>query len=227
MKRIVIVPARGGSKRLPDKNILLLNNKPLIYHTFDIIVDYFELIILSTDSEVIFNLCKEYPSKKVIPKMRPLYLATDSATVLCTVEYIFENLDMIFDQIWLCLPTCPLRSKEDVVNVQNLLTNDVDSVVSITDFDFPPTLGLNMDMKGIITENNIHKPFATGNTRSQDHNIIYRPNGAFYGSWWKSFNKNRNFFKGKVKGYYMSRVRSIDIDTATDLKIAEALIRGE
>lgn len=51
MKRIVIVPARGGSKRLPDKNILLLNNKPLIYHTFDIIVDYFELIILSTDSK--------------------------------------------------------------------------------------------------------------------------------------------------------------------------------
>lgn len=119
-----------------------------------------------------------------------------------------------------------IKNKKNVEEAQNLLTKDLDSVISITDFEFPPTLGLIKDDNNIITENNPQMPFANNNTRSQDHNIIYRPNGALYGSWWKSFGKNKNFFKGKVKGYYMPRERSVDIDNEIDLKWAQFLLNN-
>ena len=143
MKKMVIVPARGGSKRLPGKNIKLLNGKPLIYHTLDVVVDIFDIIILSTDDLQILNIGKQH-SKKIIPLLRPKELATDTSKVLETVNYLFDNYNKC-DQIWLCLPTCPLREKKDIIDAINLLTIDIDGVVSITDYEFPPSLGLKKD----------------------------------------------------------------------------------
>jgi len=225
MNTLCIVPARGGSKRLPGKNIKDLCGKPLINHTIDVVTKCFSTVIVSTDSDEILE--KIYLYDNVIPMLRPSFLASDTSKVLQTVEWIFDNSKNKFEQIWLCLPTCPLRTEKDVKNAQKLLDKNTDSVVSITDFEFPPTLGLEKDDLNIITENNKEKPFANNNTRSQDHKIIYRPNGAIYGSWCKSFNKYRNFFKGMVKGYYMSREKSVDIDNLIDLKLAKLIIEGD
>jgi CMP-N-acetylneuraminic acid synthetase len=68
-------------------------------------------------------------------------------------------------------------------------------------------------------------PLVTGNTRSQDHKPIFRPNGAFYISWWNKLQKNENYFKGKVKGHAMPREHSVDIDNQTDLLYAEILLK--
>lgn len=225
MKNLCIIPARGGSKRFPNKNITNLNGKPLIKHTIDTVIDLFDTIIVSTDSDSILQVVSFY--ENIIPIVRPDFLATDTSKVLQTVEWHFNKFpNGEFDQIWLCLPTCPLRSKEDVINSQKLLTKNVDSVISITDFEFPPTLSLIKNDNNFIFENNPDKPFSNGNTRSQDHKPIFRPNGAIYGSWWKSFAMFKNFFKGIVKGYYMPRERSVDIDNKIDLQLAELILKN-
>ena len=229
MKTLGIIPARGGSKRFPSKNIAIINGKPLIFHTIDAVIGLFDKVIFTSDSDNIIQVVKneyenysnENKSEFEINK-RPAKLATDTSKVIDTVIY-YQEKNPEYEQIWLFLPTCPLRNKNDVINAKKLLTKDVDSVISITEYEFPPSLGLVRGAGGFITSYDYSDPWGNGNTRSQDHPTIHRPNGAVYGTWKKSFVKNKNFYKGKVKSYFMPRSRSADIDTKTDFEIAKAL----
>ena len=217
MKRLCIIPARGGSKRLPGKNFKLLGDKSLIYRAY-LSALHFDHTIISTDC----------PDKIDFPVMADGvdfgFKHSDTSKAIECVRWYFDLYGQDYDQIWLCLPTCPLRTRVDVQMAQALLTPDIDGVVSITDYEFPPTLGLQKECGDLIHDWLADKPYQNDNTRSQNHPKIYRPNGAVYGMWTKSFEKSRNFFKGKIRGYYMPRERSIDIDTELDLKIAEALL---
>jgi len=231
MKTVAIIPARGGSKRFPSKNIAELDGKPLIYHTVEAALGQYDKIIVTSDSDNILEIVQnEYADYSSMHKSifeisrRPVELASDTSKVIDTVVY-YQEKNAEYDQIWLLLPTCPLRTKKDIINAQQLLTDDVDSIISITEYEFPPSLGLVKGAGGYITSYDWTDPWARGDTRSQDHPVIYRPNGAIYGSWMKSFIKNRNFYKGKVKGYYMPRERSVDIDKRLDLELARVVIR--
>lgn len=225
MKRLCIIPARGGSKRLPGKNIEYIAGNPLIVYTTDAITDLFDMTIVSSDSvEILRHTGCACDYNNVMCLKRPKHLATDDSKVIDTVRHYFNDMGRDYDQIWLALPTCPLRTKDDVKQAQKLLTKDIDGIVSITDYEFPPTLGLSQTDRGFIYDWFDKEPYQNDNTRSQDHPKVYRPNGALYGMWCKSFAKYRNFFTGKIKGYYMPRERSIDIDTELDLKIAEVLL---
>ncbi len=223
MKRLAIIPARGGSKRFPGKNIALLNGTPLIHYTIKACAGSFDRVVFTSDSDTVLECAAPFSDVITIDK-RPEELSSDTSKVIDTVVYYSEREGEGFDQIWLCLPTCPLRCKNDIVNAQELLDNETDSVVSITDFDFPPNLGLMYGDGNYLTGYDRSQPLATGNTRSQDQPRVYRPNGAVFGSWSKSFRKHKNFYRGRVKGYYMPRERSIDIDTELDLKIAEVIM---
>lgn len=226
MKRLVIVPARGGSKRLPGKNTHELDGKPLIFHTLDTMAGQFEKIVFTSDDITMVHMVREeYGDQDVQAHIRPDRLATDESKVIDTVMYyadLDENDD--FDQIWLCLPTCPLRVREDIANAQGLLDIDTDSVISVTDYEFPPSLGLLEGAGGFLVGYDYRHPFAAGNSRSQDQARVLRPNGAIYGSWRSSLKEHRNFYRGKVKGSYMPRERSVDIDTRIDFMLAEAII---
>lgn len=230
MKTLGIIPARGGSKRFPSKNVAILDGKPLVFHTIDAVLGLFDKVIFTSDSENILQIVRneydtysnENESEFEICK-RPDKLATDTSKVIDTVAY-YQKQNPDYDQIWLFLPTCPLRTKSDVTNAMKLLTKDTDSVISITEYEFPPSLGLVKGAGGFITSYDYNDPWGSGNTRSQDHATIYRPNGAVYGIWKKSFEKYQNYYKGKVKSYFMPRSRSADIDTKTDFEIAKALI---
>ena len=237
MKRLCIIPARGGSKRLPNKNVTMLNDKPLVCHTIDAaaISGIFDDIIFSSDSDIILEVVSEYldirtktmNEPNIILNKRPEWLATDTSKVIDTVEYYFENYNNNYhdyEQVWLLLPTCPLRTFNDMRNANLLMNEDVDGVISITEMEFPPTLGLNKTNDDIISAYDKSDPWVNGNSRSQDHPTVYRPNGALYAAWWDSFDKNRNFYKGKVKGYFMPRSKSIDIDTRFDFELAKHMI---
>lgn len=232
MKRLCIIPARGGSKRLPGKNLAEIDGKPLICHTIDAAIGLFDKIIITSDSDDILEIVKNKYQDYFLPKnkqieflKRPNELATDTSKVIDTVSYYFwKNKE--FEQIWLCLPTCPLRVREDIVNAQKKLTNEIDGVISVTDYEFPPSLGLLENDKGHLVAYDESDPWRNGNTRSQDHPSVNKPNGAIYGMWSKSFDKNRNFYKGKVKGYYMPRERSVDIDTKLDFIFAETIMKS-
>ena len=226
MKRLCIIPARGGSKRLPNKNVTLLDDKPLIAHTIDAAINsnIFDKIIFTSDSDIILETASEYVgfNDKVVISKRPYELATDTSKVIDTVNYYFNQYES--DQIWLLLPTCPLRDSNDIVKASILLTIDLDSVLSITEMEFPPSLGLNKSEDNIITSYDDSDPWVNGNSRSQDHEVVYRPNGAIYASWSEKFKDNRNFYKGKVKGYFMDRSKSIDIDTRFDFELAKQML---
>lgn len=226
MRRFCIVPARGGSKRFVDKHLQILGGLPLIDHTLDTVLFYFDKVIFTTDSPDIMREAAKYCiHDNFMTVEEPPELATDTSKVIEVVNYIFEKIGYDYEQIWLCLPTCPLRTREDIVNGINLLTEEVDGVLSITDYSFPPTLGLERDSEGYITDWHSSQPWQNGNSRSQEHPVIYRPNGAFYGMWCNHFGKVNNFYRGKIKGYYMPRHLSVDIDQKIDLLVAEHQLR--
>ncbi|MBK6949577.1 MAG: acylneuraminate cytidylyltransferase family protein [Haliscomenobacter sp.] len=221
-KRLVIVPGRGGSKRLPNKNCKMFAGKPLIQQTIDVIYDFFDEIIVTSDDIKILE-CVQLKDKIVLSK-RPDFLASDRSKVIDTVKHYFDlNDGKGFNQIWLCLPTCPLKSEEDIKKGLESLDHSIDGVISITEYEFPPDLGLLLKKNGLIKGYKPEFPFATGDSRSQDQRKVYRPNGAYYGMWWDSFSKYKNFYRGKIVGSFMPRERSIDIDTILDFVIAETI----
>jgi len=229
MSKLCIIPARGGSKRLPNKNITLLNNKPLVCHTIVAAVEskLFDKIIFTSDSDNILEVVSDYNNSNniedVILSKRPEWLATDTSKVIDTVDY-YHKKNLGYEQIWLLLPTCPLRDYNDILLSNDLLTDDLDGVISVTEMEFPPTLGLNKDNENIITAYDKSDPWVNGNSRSQDHPVVYRPNGAIYAQWSDKFKENKNFYKGKVKGYFMERSKSIDIDTEFDFQLVKHML---
>jgi CMP-N-acetylneuraminic acid synthetase len=221
-RRLAVVPARGGSKRLPGKNLRPLRGKPLINHTVDVARACFDCVIVTSDSSEILEVVDGGPN--VHREHRPPHLATDQSKVIDTVIYYFEeHKENSYDQIWLCLPTCPLRTEADVRDGFEHLTKDIDGVVSVTPYEFPPTMALRID-SGLLTSVSPVHQLADGNSRSQDHPQAYRPNGAFYGMWWSSFGRLRNFYRGNVKPCIMPRQRSVDVDHADDFLLAQAML---
>ena len=221
-QNIAIIPARGGSKRLPDKNIKLLGGKPLISHSIeaDLKAKSISAVMVSSDSEQILNIASSY--NEVIIHQREKTLASDTATALELVEHIYINLKDEYSFITLMLPTCPFRNSKHLDEGFSLLEDSDDGVISVTSYEFP--ISLNVPVNENYIELSENSPLITGNTRSQNHKPSYRPNGGFYVSRWSSFDKYRNFWKGDVKYYLMNKIHSIDIDDQFDLDIANMII---
>jgi CMP-N-acetylneuraminic acid synthetase len=225
MKRLCIIPARGGSKRLPGKNIKPLNGKPLVFYTIDAVLksDMFNKVLFTSDDNTILDAVSNNYSSTVLEVVkRPLELATDTSKVIDTVMHF---IDEEYDQTWLTLPTSPMKTSEDFIKAAELLEEDYNSVLSYTEMEFPPTLGLIVKNNNTLEDYDQTNPWQNGNSRSQDHPTIYRPNGAIYGSWTKDLKENKNYYKGKVKGYFMSRKRSVDIDTQFEFELAEFILK--
>jgi len=224
-QNIAIIPARGGSKRLPDKNIKLLGGKPLISHSIEAALKAKSIsaVMVSSDSEQILNIASSY--NEVIIHQREKTLASDTATALELVEHIYINLKDEYSFITLMLPTCPFRNSKHLDEGFSLLEDSDDGVISVTSYEFP--ISLNVPVNENYIELSENSPLITGNTRSQNHKPSYRPNGGFYISKWSSFDKYRNFWKGNVKYYLMNRINSIDIDDQIDLNIANMIFNED
>jgi len=241
MSTLCIIPARGGSKRLPGKNIKMLDGKPLLIHTVDVALSCFDRVVVSSDNQEILDVVSRLRglNNKLSLDKRLDYLATDTSKAIDVVRSYFNKMDNFvvehrfsppYDFIALMLPTCPLRTAKHVREAMSYFEfpgpglPHAASVVSITDYEFPIMLGLELN-NGFITERDKSCPFANDNTRSQDHNPVYRPNGALYISRWEAFRTHQNFFKGTIRGYYMDRASSVDIDTELDFVVAEAVMK--
>lgn len=229
MNHLAVIPARGGSKRLVKKNLRLLGGKPLVQHTLEAVAQsgVFKTIILSSDDDDILAVAENVEG--VIPEKRPANLSQDTTKVLELIVQIAERegYEKQYDSLAFFLPTCPFRNAHHIREAYQLLTEGVDSVVSITKMEDPVQLsvGLDEETKFINPEAILSpSPLITGNTRSQDFVPYYRPNGGFYISRIENIRTQKNFFKGKVKGYYMDRLHSVDVDTEMDLNYAQFLI---
>ncbi len=224
MNILVIIPARGGSKGIPGKNIKCLKGKPLIYYTIDAarcIVDD-EHICVSTDDDSIINTVNQYGLK--VPFKRPDYLATDTAStydVLLHALHFYEDRGERFDAIVLLQATSPFRTGRHVKEALALYTKEIDMVVSVKEADSNPYYAcFEEDVNGMlqISKGDGHY------TRRQDCPLVYEYNGAIY-----VINPNTlkrmpiNQFS-KRKKYVMDREHSLDLDTMLDWQIAESLI---
>ena len=223
LSNLAIIPARGGSKRLKNKNKLQLSGKPLVLHTVEAALksQYVTDVLVSSDNDEILDIaCND---DKVSRHKRENFLATDTSTALELVDNIVTNSTRRYDFVTLMLPTCPLRTHEHLDQAFDLISEHDDGVVSVTSYNFPIELNVPVKDDYINLPDNSH--LITGNTRSQNHEPRFRPNGGFYVARWDSFKINKNFWKGNVKYFIMSTLDSVDIDTKFDLDSAELLIK--
>jgi CMP-N-acetylneuraminic acid synthetase len=219
MNNLAVIPARGGSTRLKDKNILSLQGKPLIFWTIDAVKysSCFDKIVFSSDSDIILNMVEKEYRNTVILHKRSVEFATKSVPVLNAMLYILDETENI-DTFSYFLPTCPFRNKKHIKEGFSLLTEDIDSVVSVVEYSEPIQLAGKLN-------NNFFIPFFSNLQENQTNSLFmekyYKPNGGFYMAHVPYLRKNRNFFKGKIKGYPMDKPSSIDINDSYDMLMAE------
>ncbi|TGN39925.1 acylneuraminate cytidylyltransferase family protein [Marinobacter confluentis] len=228
--KLAVIPARGGSKRLPGKNIMPLAGKPLIQWTIDAALEsgVFDRVCVSTDCETIASVARAGGAD--VPFLRPDALASDTATTASALAHFIQMLEQAeacsFSHVCLLQPTSPLRTAEDIREAENLLMADnLDAVVSVCELEHPiqwcNRLGPDGSMKGFVTP--------AANRRSQDQEPFYRLNGAIYFCRTSVALKLETLYSEDVRSraWVMDQAHSVDIDTALDFAIAEAVIGYE
>jgi CMP-N,N'-diacetyllegionaminic acid synthase len=220
---LAIIPARGGSKRLPNKNILPLAGKPMLVWTIESAIQskYLDEIVLSTDSDDIIKVAGNYKIKTI---KRPIELASDTAKTVDVVKHVIENIDKKYDFIVLLQPTSPLRTSTHIDEaIEQLIKLNADAIISVTEADHSPLwcniLPENLSMENFISEEIKHK-------RSQELPKFYRLNGAIYiCKTEKLIEENTFLLKKNVYAYIMDKKSSIDIDEELDFKLAEIILK--
>ena len=224
MKPLVIIPARGGSKGIPHKNIKLLGGKPLICRAIDnarAVAPDSDICVSTDDSEII-QVVEDYGLK--VPFIRPTELAADSSgtyEVLLHALSFYEQQGRTYDTIILLQPTSPFRRDEDISEALKLYSPDVDMVVSVTEARANPYYNcFETDSDGFL-----HVSKGDGKyIRRQDAPKAWEYNGAIYIINPQSLKrKSLGEFKRR-RMYEMDELHSLDLDTPLDWRIAELLI---
>lgn len=223
MEPLIIIPARGGSKGVPGKNIKLLNGKPLIQYTIEAALEVTdkENIIVSTDSHDIKNVVENLGIR--INSLRPKELASDTSStydVLLHELNILEKIGRYYDRLVLLQPTSPFRTGKHILEAWRLYNDDLDMIVSVKETKANPYFVLREE-----DENGFLKPSKISHaTRRQDVPKVWELNGAIYIINTKSLKEMPIVNFGKVKKYVMDELSSLDIDTALDWVVAENLL---
>ena len=222
---IAIIPARGGSKGIPHKNIKLLFGKPLIAYTIEAALKskYLSRVVVSTENKRIAEISSDYGAEVVI---RPLDLAQDNTPSLPVFQHVIKYLEAeeSYDAsiIVILQPTSPLRTIEDIDGTINkFLESNCDSVVSICDVEHLPYCMYTWD-------NDSLRPLIEGGEkieRRQDAPRIFRINGAVYITKKDIIIKQNKILGDDTRGFIMPQERSLDIDTQIDFDLAEILLK--
>ena len=222
-KILAIIPARGGSKRLPKKNILDLAGKPMIAWTIESALgsEYIDRIVVSTDDIEIAEVSKKYGIKDAF--MRPEELSSDTASSVEVVEHVVDVLykqGEYYDYILLLQPTSPLRDSYHIDKAIELLkTKQSKGVVSFCRISHPVEWAYFIKSDLIINHSDNKKE-----SKNQNFPERYIPNGAIYIVNMSDFLKERSFFLSSLcHAYIMDQESSVDIDNMIDYKFANFL----
>ena len=229
MRNIALIPARGGSKRFPGKNLAILDNKPLVAWTIEAVTEsgLFEKVIFSSDNTQLLSIASQY--EEIETEHRAASLSGDSITASNVLDNLIRHQDSLgiyYDICGLFLPTCPFRTSEDIKNAYKLLDKNTDSVVSFKESTVRPEFMFSKDENDYALPLIKNSSVFSGKTRMQDYETLYYPNGAIYLGWQKSFMQNRTFYTKNMRAYVMPSNRSLDIDYEEDLLFAELLLRA-
>lgn len=227
MKKILcVVPARGGSKGLPGKNIKMLIDKPLIAWSIEqgLGSKYVNEVIVSTNSEEVAKIAKNYGAR--VPFLRPDFLAQDDSSTADVLVHMINELEKIgetFDYILLLEPTSPLREVNDIDKAfeQLLSIPQAKSIVGISKVESQHpsfTVSLQNENNFIQSKNNFKV------LRRQEIEELYFYEGSLYISEIKSYREKKNFYHKDTLGYIMHKWKSLEIDDEVDFIMTEALL---
>jgi N-acylneuraminate cytidylyltransferase/CMP-N,N'-diacetyllegionaminic acid synthase len=224
-----IIPARGGSKGIPRKNIALLAGKPLIAWTIQAVQSSsgIDRVVVSTDDEEIADVARHYGAD--VPFLRPSELAQDEtsgmAPILHAVEWLQKNEGYAPEMIMCLQPTSPLRSPEDIdAAIEIAAERKADAVISVMPVEHPPDWMRSVDSDGRL------KHLAMGNdsiTRRQDAPPVYALNGAIYLARRTVLLEQETWYTDQTYAYIMPPERSLDIDTEWDLRVAGLILKDK
>ena len=218
MRILAIVPARGGSKGIKDKNIKEIEGRPLIEYTIEAAkrCEYIDEIVVSTDSEKIAKVAKKAGAK--VPFLRPDELASDTARTIDVVLFTIEQLKLIgqeYDIVVLLQPTSPLRDEDDICGaIEKYVSCNMKSLVSVSEVSESPIL-----MRQIVDETHMEKLLNINSTiRRQDMAKYYMVNGSIYINKIEELNSDTSL-NDNVIPYVMDRSHAVDIDDYVDIEV--------
>lgn len=225
MRILAIVPARGGSKGIKDKNIKEIEGRPLIEYTIEAAkrCEYIDEIVVSTDSEKIAKAAKKAGAK--VPFLRPDELASDTARTIDVVLFTIEQLKLIgqeYDIVVLLQPTSPLRDEDDICGaIEKYVSCNMKSLVSVSEVSESPIL-----MRQIVDETHMEKLLNINSTiRRQDMAKYYMVNGSIYINKIEELNSDTSL-NDNVIPYVMDRSHSVDIDDYVDIEVMKYYVNN-
>jgi CMP-N-acetylneuraminic acid synthetase len=221
---LALIPAKGASTRLKRKNVLPLGGRPLIAWTVQAAVDakVFDRIVVSTEDAEVAEAARAAGAE--VPFVRPVDLAIDPAGVVQVALHALDELaaqDKDYDELCILLPTCPFRTAGDIRAALDLFRQRPEpNLISVASFEHTPFAAVGIDEDGLLFP---HFPDHFGK-KTQELPVAFRPNGAIHILDVAWFRNTRSYLTPPVVAYVMPRERSIDIDTAEDLRVAEAML---
>ncbi len=226
MKNIAIIPARSGSKGLPDKNIKDLCGKPMLAYTIEAALksNMFDEVMVSTDSEKYADIAREYGAN--VPFLRSEKNSSDKASSWDMVEEVlnrYKDMGETFDTFCLLQPTSPLRTEKNIAEAYSLYDEkQATAVVSVCEVEHSPKWSNTLD--DTLSLNGFVKPNDAGQRQQQD--TYYRLNGAVYIVDIEHFGQTHFFYDEGAYGYIMDRRESVDVDCGLDFLYAETVMKN-
>jgi|TARA_B100001964_G_C14178984_1_gene575260 N-acylneuraminate cytidylyltransferase/CMP-N,N'-diacetyllegionaminic acid synthase len=228
MNLLTIIPARGSSKGIKNKNIKKLCGYPLIAWTILTArkSKYIKQIIVSTDSKKIANISKKYGA--TIPFIRPKKYATDKASSFSVLKHainFFNSKNINFDYVLFLEPTSPLRQVEDIDNcIKKILAKKIDTMVSVTE-----VICQHPRFIYSINKKNILEPYITNKNnlyvRRQDIEPLYYLEGSIYLSRIRTLMEKKTFYHNRTVAYKIKKWKSLEIDDIDDFNLAKYYIK--
>ncbi|WP_159023057.1 cytidylyltransferase domain-containing protein [Formosa sp. L2A11] len=221
MKVIAIIPARGGSKGVPHKNLITLGNKPLIQHAVSCALNSLlvDKVVLTSDSDIILEKVEE--AKKLVKIKRPEALATDKSSVTGAVQHVLDTFPG-YDLVVLLQPTSPLRTSKDLDLIIDEFKKDanLDGVISTV-----PLIDMHPARMYNLSEDAMMEPYQEGGEtlRRQDLKPVYYRNGCFYAVRVSAFIKENTFMVAHKKAYIMDSKWLANIDDERDVLLTRYL----
>lgn len=225
MNNLAVITARSGSKGLKNKNIKLINNKPLLAFSIEAALksEMFDIVHVSTDSEEYASIAREYGAE--VPFLRSKELSedhSDSWEVLRFTVERYKRLGKEFDTVTLLQPTSPLRTGYDIRKAFEIYTvKHADNVFSVSETESKPffcnTIPANGSLYNFISQDR--------DGRRQDSPVYYCLNGAIYIVSTKVLMERGSLYGESAYAYIMPKIRSIDIDDEIDFRLAEILLK--
>jgi len=227
IKILAIIPARGGSKGVPGKNIIKFDGKPLIQYAVDCALNsnLLDKIIINSDDQSILDTVDDKNSERIIKELRPKELGSDNSSIVDVVLHTLSQIKDKYDLVILLQVTSPLRTSQDIKEIVGLFTKDkkLEGVVSVVPMDdMNPArmyeLGSDSDLKPLMKE--------AESTRRQDLKPVYYRNGCFYAVKTEVLVQQKTFMPTYKRAYVMNPDLLLNIDSFRDVKLAEVLIKA-